>query len=117
MHGHSYKLDVTVGGRIITDKSSPKQGMIIDFKDLKRIVNKEVIEKYDHSDLNDYFENPTAELMVKRIAVDIIAGLPKGVHLVSVKLWETQDSYAEWSVYDECVEESPLLKPGLLPAT
>ena len=79
--------------------------------------NKEVIEKYDHADLNNYFENPTAELMVKRIAVDIIAGLPKGVHLVSVKLWETQDSYSEWSVYDGCVEEFPLLKPGLLPAT
>ena len=117
IHGHSYKLDVTVGGSIITDKSSPKQGMIIDFKDLKSVVKKAVIEKYDHSDLNNYFENPTAELMVKRIAVDIIAGLPKGVHLVSVKLWETQDSYAEWSVYDERVEESPLLKPGLLPAT
>ena len=39
LHGHSYKLDVTIGGRIITDKDNPKQGMILDFKDLKNIIN------------------------------------------------------------------------------
>lgn len=118
IHGHSYKLDVTVGGSIIKDSNSPKQGMIIDFKDLKKLVNEKVIQRYDHSDLNDYFPNPTAEIMVKSIATEIISGLPKGVYLVCVKLWETEDSYAEWSVYDEImIDRNPLLQPGLMSAT
>ena len=98
LHGHSYKLDVTIGGRIITDKDNPKQGMILDFKDLKNIINEVVVEKYDHSNLNDFFENPTAELMVKQIAVDIMSKLPQEVYLMSCKLWETSTSYAEWNV-------------------
>ena len=101
LHGHSYKLDVTIGRRIITDKDNPKQGMILDFKDLKNIINEVVVEKYDHSNLNDFFENPTAELMVKQIAVDIIERLPTDTYLVSCKLWETESSYAEFSgLYD-----------------
>lgn len=126
LHGHSYKLDVTVGGSVIKDESNPKWGMIIDFKDLKSVVNEAVVNKYDHSTLNDFFENPTAEIMVKTIAVDIIAGLPKGVHLVSVKLWETETSYAEFnplldSLMERCDTLERLLKYAdrgcLAPAT
>ena len=69
LHGHSYKLEVTVSGPIIEDETNPKCGMIIDFKDLKKIVNEVAVDKYDHSYLNDYFPNPTAEIMVKQIAV------------------------------------------------
>ena len=97
LHGHSYKLDVTVGGSVIKDQTNPKCGMIIDFKDLKQIVKEVAVDKYDHSNLNDFFENPTAEIMVKTIACDIIGKLPKGVHLISVKLWETESSYAEFN--------------------
>jgi len=96
LHGHSYKLQVTVTGKRITDENDPKCGMIIDFKDLKRIVNAKVVEAYDHSYLNGYFDNPTAENMVVKIAHDIVSGLPKDVLLVSCKLWETEDSYAEY---------------------
>lgn len=100
VHGHSYKLDVTVGGQVIKD--GPKQGMIIDFKDLKKIVKENVVDKLDHSDLNNIYANPTAELMVTDIAYSIMQKLPKEVYLVSVKLWETEDSYAEYipSYYD-----------------
>ena len=101
LHGHSYKLDVTVGGSIIKDQNNPKCGMIIDFKDLKQIVHETVVSKYDHSNLNDYFENPTAEIMVKSIASDIISKLPKSVYLVSVKLWETDTSYAEFNAIQD----------------
>ena len=94
VHGHSYKLDVTVGGQVIKD--GPKQGMIIDFKDLKKIVKENVVDKLDHSDLNNIYANPTAELMVTDIAYSIMQKLPKEVYLVSVKLWETEDSYAEY---------------------
>lgn len=98
IHGHSYKLEVTVGGQIVTDEKDPKCGMILDFKDLKAIVKEVAVNKYDHSNLNNFFPNPTAEIMVKQIAVDIMSKLPSGVFLVSCKLWETSTSYAEWNV-------------------
>lgn len=96
LHGHSYKLDVTVAGKIIKDENNPKCGMIIDFKDIKKIVKENVVAKYDHSYLNEFFPNPTAEIMVATIARDIHCNLPEGVYLVSVKLWETDSSYAEY---------------------
>lgn len=99
LHGHSYKLEVTVRGNIKSDTSNPKCGMIVDFKELKEVVNEVVIKKYDHSFLNNYFENPTAEIMVKDIAEDIInALLDKDVYLSveSCRLWETTTSYAEY---------------------
>lgn len=98
LHGHSYKLEVTVGGEIESGIKHPKKGMIIDFKDLKQIVNEVAVDKYDHSYLNDFFENPTAEIMVEQIAKDIIERLPtKDLYLVSCKLWETTTSYAEYT--------------------
>lgn len=49
IHGHSYKLFVTVTGRPLQDDKSPKNGMVLDFSLLKDIVKKSIIEKYDHS--------------------------------------------------------------------
>lgn len=114
VHGHSYKLDVTVGGQIIKD--GPKQGMIIDFKDLKKIVKENVVDKLDHSDLNEFYANPTAELMVVDIAYSIMQKLPKEIYLVSVKLWETEDSYAEYIPSYDSLRDN-LLQPILQPAT
>lgn len=98
LHGHSYKLEVTVGGNIIRDANNPKCGMILDFKDLKKIVKEVAIDKYDHSNLNDFFPNPTAEIMVEQIANDILSRLGPilNCYLVSCKLWETSTSYAEF---------------------
>lgn len=96
LHGHSYKLEVTVQGEINKNLNSPKCGMIIDFKDLKYIVKHKVIDKYDHSYLNDHFSNPTAEIMVESIAMDIMNSLDVSLNLVSCKLWETSTSYAEF---------------------
>lgn len=98
IHGHSYKLEVTVSGQVNKDEKDPKCGMIVDFKDLKKIVKEVAVDKYDHSNLNEFFPNPTAEIMVKQIAVDIMSKLPQGTYLVSCKLWETSTSYAEWNV-------------------
>ena len=98
LHGHSYKLEVTVSGQVSKNENDPKCGMIIDFKDLKSIVKSVAVDKYDHSNLNEFFPNPTAEIMVKQIAVDIMSKLPQGVYLMSCKLWETSTSYAEWNV-------------------
>lgn len=98
LHGHSYKLEVTVSGQVSKNENDPKCGMIIDFKDLKAIVKSVAVDKYDHSNLNEFFPNPTAEIMVKQIAVDIMSKLPQEVYLMSCKLWETSTSYAEWNV-------------------
>ena len=92
LHGHTYKLQVSVEGNL------SHNGMVVDFKDLKAIVKSVAVDKYDHSNLNEFFPNPTAEIMVKQIAVDIMSKLPQGVYLMSCKLWETSTSYAEWNV-------------------
>ena len=49
LHGHSYRLEVTVEGEPERDKNSAKQGMVIDFRELKNIVNEVIVSKFDHS--------------------------------------------------------------------
>ena len=49
VHGHSYKLSVTVIGTPITDTSNVKLGMVIDFGDLKKIVKEEIVDPFDHA--------------------------------------------------------------------
>ena len=117
LHGHSYKLSVTVVGSPITDKTNPKFGMVIDFTDLKRIVIEEIIDKFDHSTifnkntphiklaktLRDEGHNvllvdyqPTTECMITDFAKKITERLPNSIKLSSLKLQETESSYAEW---------------------
>lgn len=117
LHGHSYKLSVTVIGTPITDKTNPKFGMVIDFTDLKRIVTEEIVDKFDHATifnkntphvklaktLKDEGHNvllvdyqPTTECMVTDFARKITKRLPINLKLHSLKLQETESSYAEW---------------------
>jgi len=91
MHWHSYKLETIIEGDI-TDK-----GWVINFSDLKTAIE-EATKDYDHGFLNDYFEIPTAEIMVLAIARDIAVALSwkvKNFKSVRCKLWETSNSYAE----------------------
>jgi len=78
VHGHTYRLIVEVEGE--PDKS----GMVMDFSELKDAVNDAVMEKLDHSNLNEIFENPTAE----EIAEWIFKKLGKRIPVCSVKLYE-----------------------------
>lgn len=100
VHGHSYKLEVTVS-QIHTPQHNKQMPMIIDFKKLDTIIQKQVIDRLDHCMLNDHFDNePTAEEMVRQI-VDWLAKpikLATGdfAILTKVRLWETADSYATW---------------------
>jgi len=55
LHGHTYKLTVTITGNLKDD------GMVLDFAILKKVVNETIINKLDHRYLNDIFENPTTE--------------------------------------------------------
>ena len=117
IHGHSYRLFVTVKGTPAEDEADPKCGMVMDFGVLKRIVNEEIVSHFDHSlvlrqtpcnaslraMLAERFGNivtvdyqPTCENMVARFAAAIEKELPAGVELFSIRLHETATSFAEW---------------------
>jgi 6-pyruvoyltetrahydropterin/6-carboxytetrahydropterin synthase len=121
VHGHSYKLSVTVIGQPISDNSNVKFGMVIDFSDLKKIVKEEIVDKFDHATvfnkntphielaaelksrghhviLVDY--QPTSENMVTDFAQKIKNRLPDAIKLHSLKLQETDTSFAEWYASD-----------------
>ena len=121
VHGHSYKLSVTVIGSPITDTENVKFGMVIDFGDLKKIVKSEIVDQFDHATvfnkntphvelaeelksrghhviLVDY--QPTSENMVIDFAEKINKHLPDTIQLHSLKLQETETSFAEWFAAD-----------------
>lgn len=82
VHGHNYRLEVTVCGE--RDASS---GMVIDFYDLESAVRAAVLERLDHSNLNDILENPTAENLVVWIWEQLS---PRLAGLSELRLWETE---------------------------
>lgn len=66
LHGHSYKLWITVEGEI------QENGMVLDFGFISKIVKEKVIKKFDHRLLNDFFENPTSEIVCKWIWDELV---------------------------------------------
>ncbi len=90
LHGHSYKFEVTISGEII--KTGSKEGMVLDFADLSKIVNTEILEKWDHQYLNDILPfTTTAELL----ATEIFKILKNAnMSVTKVRLWETAKAYA-----------------------
>jgi 6-pyruvoyltetrahydropterin/6-carboxytetrahydropterin synthase len=120
VHGHSYKLFVTLSGIPSDDPQDPKNGMVIDFTDLKEIVKNEIINIFDHAlavsgnydrekleVFKTLFGNmvvtgyqPTCENLVADFASRIKKQLPGKVTLHSLKLYETATSYAEWHASD-----------------
>lgn len=115
LHGHTYRLRVTVEGEI------QENGLVIDFVILKKLVKEKVVDKFDHRSLNDFFENPTAEIVaqfiwnelknlpellkmeienpnlpdeIKRLLKeDGKKEISENVRLYEVSLWETADSF------------------------
>jgi len=120
VHGHSYRLFVTISGKPVNDAENPKNGMVIDFNDLKQIVRQGIISVFDHSVVvsSDYdkvkikmftemFGNvvtvdyqPTCENLVADFAARLADQLPPGIKLHSLKLYETGTSFAEWFAKD-----------------
>ena len=120
IHGHSYRMFVTVIGEPIDDENNPKNGMVIDFGDLKQIVNQEIIHPLDHAIIlsqkafdslnctdNQMFKKqyivdyqPTCENMVVDFAQKILKKIPERLKLHSIKLHETATSFAEWYASD-----------------
>lgn len=99
IHGHTYKLEVTLSGKI-----NPETGMVIDFKELSEIVKTHIVSKLDHSFLNEdiseiggEINRPTAE----RMAVWIFHTLGNiltlnNISVNKVKLNETSTSWVEY---------------------
>lgn len=119
IHGHSYRLWVTIKGHILESKGHKKDGMVMDFDILKKIVKPEIIDKYDHSlvlnggtshaeiDLTAFEKvfllpyQPTSENLVADFALKIKSKLPDGIELYKVVLSETATSFAEWHSKDQ----------------
>jgi len=120
VHGHSYRLYVTLSGSPLNDIMNPKNGMVIDFADIGNIVKKNIINVFDHAvtvsgnydnkKLNDFKTllgnviivdyQPTCENLVADFASRILKHLPDKVLLHSIKLYETATSFAEWHASD-----------------
>jgi 6-pyruvoyltetrahydropterin/6-carboxytetrahydropterin synthase len=94
-HGHNYRLEVTLRG-----EPDPTTGMVIDLKDLQEVLDREVMARFDHRDLNrdtPYFdkEPPTPENFVRVIRRLLAAALPPGL-LDRIRLNEDPDTWVEW---------------------
>lgn len=118
IHGHSYKLRVTLKGRPNTDPKNPKFGMVMDFGLLKDIVQRVVLSRLDHSlmvrngcalleareklptKIEVFSFQPTCENLLLWMADSITSQLPDTVQLLSLRLQETATSFAEWYAED-----------------
>jgi 6-pyruvoyltetrahydropterin/6-carboxytetrahydropterin synthase len=122
VHGHSYKLAVTVIGTPIDELGHVKHGMVIDFGDLKKIIKEDIVEPCDHAtvfnkntphvelakELSDRGHDvilvdyqPTSEMMIIDFADKIQKRLPATIALHHLRLRETETSYAEWHAGDQ----------------
>ncbi|MDR1021835.1 MAG: 6-carboxytetrahydropterin synthase [Prevotellaceae bacterium] len=122
IHGHSYRLLVTVCGTPVDDAHSPKYGMVMDFTDLKKIVSEHIVSKLEHAlmlrkegavskALSGIYTKivcvsyqPTCENMVIHMAKILSRKLHPSVKLHSLKLHETATSFAEWYAEDNCAD-------------
>jgi 6-pyruvoyltetrahydropterin/6-carboxytetrahydropterin synthase len=116
IHGHTYKLEVTVKGTPSNEETSPKKGMLIDFSDFKKLIEDCIVSHWDHALMihqntdsfllnalrNNYEKviivpfQPTTENMICELAFIIKKILPADLQLFSLRLYETEKSFAEW---------------------
>lgn len=116
IHGHTYELFITIRGEPIRLEGNPANGMVMDFKEFKDIVQREIISKFDHAFVvgpNSPFatnavsdktivlsSEPTSENLVLEFVAILQKMLPENVSLRNVRLRETTTSYAEWDASD-----------------
>lgn len=121
IHGHSFRLEVCVRGVPLQQDGHPKNGMVLDFKTLKSIVNESFIRHFDHALalpettslevfklLEEHYGRvlllpfqPTCENMIAVCLEKLRPNMPPGVELWSILLSETATSFAEWYAADE----------------
>jgi 6-pyruvoyltetrahydropterin/6-carboxytetrahydropterin synthase len=96
LHGHSYRLVVTVRGAI-----DERTGMVLNFRDVKQLVDEQVISRLDHRHVNDVIgELATAENLCYWIAGRLAPGLGERLH--RIELWETRTAFAALGAEDLC---------------
>lgn len=119
IHGHSYKLFVTLRGEPSRDKNSSSYGMVMDFTHLKKMVKENILDVFDHSlviERNSPFIESIKQIATKKNIVDfqptcenlvlyfkkqIEPLLPQNVELYKMVLYETASSCAEWNKEDK----------------
>jgi 6-pyruvoyltetrahydropterin/6-carboxytetrahydropterin synthase len=89
LHGHSYRVEVAVAGAL--QAAGPATGMVVDFDALAAVVRPHVVERLDHSSLNDLMPNPTAEEIALWIWNELIARVEG---LEEIVVWETASACA-----------------------
>lgn len=110
LHGHNYRLLVSVEGSPIDDLDNAKNGMVVDFGDIKKIVERQIIDVYDHAlvvTANSVFADihetklivtdfqPTCEKLLLDFAKRLDGSFPSGIRLAALRLYETDSSFAE----------------------
>lgn len=115
IHGHSYRLLATVEGQPLQQQGAPTDGMVLDFHQLKEIVNQHIVSRFDHAlvlprqdqeadaqQLGGYAAKlifvdfqPTSENLLIHFASLLEDKMPQGTRLHSLKLYETETSCAE----------------------
>jgi len=119
IHGHSYKLEVCVGGKINDNQNLPENGMLMDFGNLKELVTAKVLKDFDHAlvinknspyqALSDKFPDqrlmqlevePTCENLLLEIVDRLKPFFRQQIKLLRITLQETSTSYAEWLAED-----------------
>lgn len=121
IHGHTYHLSISLLGEVKNESGHPKNGFVMDFKELKELVKGNVLDVFDHSlvlnETSVFLENknysfsnerviltpfqPTCENLLIHFVSIIENCLPQNVELISVRLDETPTSYAEWLKSDQ----------------
>lgn len=119
IHGHSYRLLVTLKGQPASDPTDPKYGMVIDFSEVKQIVVREIIDPFDHALVLRHDASPallsaldhdklvltafqpTCENLVLHFVTKLAGSFPGKVKLQCLKLFETETSSAEWCAEDQ----------------
>jgi 6-pyruvoyltetrahydropterin/6-carboxytetrahydropterin synthase len=97
LHGHTWYVEVEVSGERLSETN-----ILIDFGDLKRIIEDKVITYLDHTNLNVSIseDNPTAEFIAKWIYDELLNIIKLyNLHLDEVRVWESENSYAKY--YDK----------------
>ena len=94
LHGHSYKIGISLSGVY-----NSTEGMLVDFGEIKKIVN-----QFDHSYLNDRFKFPSAENLAIYLSLKILR-LNRDVMEVTVTVYETESACATHTAFNIVFEK------------
>lgn len=98
-HGHRWVVELGVSGKVDSET-----GMVVDFSWLKKVLKEEVTDKFDHSNLNDFYPNPTAETIARDLFESILNNWVQGpeepLRMEYIRIWEGPESMVEYSWKD-----------------